>query len=263
MIETTVRDAMTPAIGRGHWCFHEIGKSREPAKIADDLIAETFHGRYVAINATHGQDTVCVNRNIIVEPDGDNAYMDVNSLKRLMEEHGESQAEIGRLLNLTRDKINKVLKGKRRLTVQEADTLRRYFSGIDGKESESSAFELPIVGLVSAGAWREGFERELGRMPSPDKSLSRDSFVVLVEGDSMDLVAQPGEGIVVDPRDRDLLAGRYYVVRNNGGETTFKKYMDNPARLEPCSSNPLHKTIFPGQDGFEVIGRARKRVSDL
>jgi SOS-response transcriptional repressor LexA len=100
-------------------------------------------------------------------------------------------------------------------------------------------------------------------MPSPDKALSAKSFVVLVEGDSMDKVAASGDGVIVDPTDLDLVSGKYYVVRNGEGETTFKRYRENPARLEPCSTNPAHQTIYPGRDTFTVIGRARKRVADL
>jgi len=165
------------------------------------------------------------------------------------------------MLGITPDKFNKVLRGKRRLTVEEATKLATYF-GTGGNKTELPHL-LPIVGLVSAGAWRAGFVDVRGYMPSPDKALSRDAFVVILEGDSMDLVAKEGEGIIVDPRDLDLIAGRYYVIRNADGEMTFKRYMDNPARLEPCSSNPAHQPIFPGRDEFTVVGRARKRVADL
>ena len=186
--------------------------------------------------------------------------MDVPQLKALMEERGETQAGLARLLGLTPDKMSKTLSGKRALKLTEANILRRYF-GLD--ESESGPTMLPIVGLVSAGEWQEGFERVIGFMPSPDKNLSPDSFVIIIDGDSMDKVAQSGEGIVVDPRDLDLVSGRYYVVRNGDGETTFKQYCSDPARLEPCSTNPAHKAIYPGRDGFTIVGRARKRVSDL
>lgn len=165
------------------------------------------------------------------------------------------------MLGITPDKFNKVLNGKRRLTVEEASKLSSYF-GMGGNNSEPP-FLLPIVGLVSAGAWQLGFHDVRGYMPSPDKALSKDAFVVMIEGDSMDLIAKEGEGIIVDPRDLDLIAGRYYVVRNSEGEMTFKRYMDNPARLEPCSSNPAHQPIFPGREEFTVVGRARKRVADL
>lgn len=187
--------------------------------------------------------------------------MDVDTLKRLMAENGDSQAGIARMLGMTPDKLSKVLARRRRLTVEEANKLTTYYG--TGSNLEQLPVFLPIVGLVSAGAWREGFEYIRGYMPSPDKALSRDAFVVIVEGDSMNLVAQEGEGIVVDPRDLDLVAGKYYVIRNDSGETTFKRYMEAPARLEPCSSNPDHQTIYPGRDGFTVVGRVRKRVSDL
>ena len=61
----------------------------------------------------------------------------------------------------------------------------------------------------------------------------------------------------------DLVNGGYYIIRNGDGETTFKRYIENPARLEPCSSNPEHQAIYPGQSPFEVIGRVRKKVTDL
>jgi repressor LexA len=187
--------------------------------------------------------------------------MDVATLKALMAERGETQAEIARLLGISPDKLNKTLKGKRRLQLDEANTLDRYF-GL-AEPGDAKPHYLPIVGLVSAGQWREGFEVVMGYMPSPDPKLSRDSFVVIVEGDSMDLVAQPGEAIIVEPRDRDLVNGGYYIIRNGEGETTFKRYIENPARLEPCSSNPEHEAIYPGQSPFEVIGRVRKKVTDL
>lgn len=185
--------------------------------------------------------------------------MDVEQLKVLMRENGDTQIGIARLLGITPDKVSKTLKGIRSLRLDEANILRAYY----GLEQPGALVLLPIVGLVSAGGWAEGFENIMGYMPSPDKSLSSDSFVVIIEGNSMDLVAKPGEGIIVDPRDCDLVSGRYYVIRNGSGETTFKQYMDNPARLEPCSSDPTHAPIYPGREQFTVVGRARKRVSDL
>jgi repressor LexA len=187
--------------------------------------------------------------------------MDVETLRRLMEEHGETQADIARLLNISPDKVSKIMGGKRQLQLEEANKLAAYFG--TGSNLDQVSTLLPIVGLISAGAWREGFEHIRGYMPSPDRALSKHAFVVIVEGDSMDLIAQEGEGIIVDPSDLDLLPGRYYVIRNSEGETTFKRYMENPARLEPCSTNPAHQPIYPGREAFTVVGRAKKRVSDL
>ena len=189
--------------------------------------------------------------------------MDVELLKQLMAERGESQAGLARLIGITPDKLSKTLGGKRNLKLEEANILTRYFGLDHAGPGASQPQLLPIVGLVSAGAWREGFEHVRGHMPTPDGGLSRDSFVVIVDGDSMDRVVVEGEAVVVDPRQRELLPKRFYVIRNGSGETTFKQYLDQPARLEPCSHNESHRTIYPGQEEFTVIGRVMKAVRDL
>lgn len=253
-------NAFSPAVHCGNWRFDEAGQFSQPTKVVHDLVAKPLHGSIHAIIATRSQAGKCDNRDCDFRDYAVERAMDVNLLKQLIEERGETQAGIARLLDITPDKVSKTLAGKRALKLTEANILRRYF-GLD--EPETKASLLPIVGLVSAGEWREGFEVVMGYMPSPDKSLGPNSFVVIIEGDSMDKVAQAGEGIIVDPSDLDLVSGCFYVVRNGDGQMTFKQYRDNPARLEPCSTNPSHKSIFPGRDEFTVVGRARKRVSDL
>lgn len=261
MIETRIRDFAAPAVRSRSGRFDQLSEFADPAELLHDGVAEFMHRVGNAIIATYCQPLPCVNRARNSAPGGDNGYMDVQTLKALMKENRDSQAGLARFLGMSPDKMSKVIAGKRRLTVEEANKLATYYG--TGGNSDVAPVLLPIVGLVSAGAWRQGFEEVRGYMPSPDKALSADAFVVIVEGDSMDLVAQEGEGIIIDPRDRDLLPGRYYVVRNEHGETTFKRYMENPARLEPCSSNPEHRPIYPGRETFTVIGRAKKRVSDL
>lgn len=188
--------------------------------------------------------------------------MDVSELRRLIAERGEKQGDLARLIGIHPTAFSKLLAGKRELKAKEADILRRYF-GLYRGEPDAPPRKLPIVGLVAAGAWREGFENIMGYMPSPDPSLSDDAFVVIVEGDSMDLIAQSGDAIIVDPADRDLISGQLYIIRNSAGESTFKRYREGPARLEPCSTNDAHQVIYPGQDEFTIIGRARKKVTDL
>jgi len=260
MIEPGIRDAPLPAIHRRGWRFDELGKLGEPTEVFYDFVAEFLHDRDNAIIATCRQALMCDKRNSKSWPTRLNGRMDIETLKRLMNERGETQAGIARLLGITPDKLSKTLAGKRNLQLREANILIKYFNLDDPKEVPTM---LPIVGLISAGSWREGFETIMGYMPSPDRALSKDAFVVIVEGDSMDKVAKSGEGIIIDPSDRDLCDGRYYVIRNGDGETTFKQYREGPARFEPCSTNPIHTPIYPGREEFTVIGRAKKRVSDL
>ena len=56
------------------------------------------------------------------------------------------------------------------------------------------------------------------------------------------------------PDDFELRDGKFYAVMKDG-ETTFKRFRANPARLEPCSSNPAHGAIAIGREPFTVIGR--------
>ncbi len=255
--------AGAPAIHGGGWGFDKTRQFSDASKVIDNFLAKTFHSPTVAIIATRSlakssdlQD--CDNR---VSEYAD--LMDVDQLKRLMAEQGESQVGLVRLmehLGMTRDKFSKTLKGKRRFTVEEMDILRRYFLG---EQADDGPHMLPIVGLVNAGEWKEGFEEVRGYIPSPERGLSRQAFVVIIEGDSMDKVAKPGEQIIIDPTDLQLVSGKYYIIRNDEGESTFKRYEDGPARLEPCSSNPKHTTIYPGQHEFKIIGRVRKKVVDL
>lgn len=249
-----------PAVHRRGWRFDEIGKSGKPTEILYDPVAELLHDGEHAIIATVRQEGSCDIRYCALEPSCLDGNMDVEQLRSLMAEHGETQAGIARLLGITPDKVSKMMAGKRSLRLSEANILRAYF-GLN--ETKEAPLLLPIVGLVSAGSWQEGFPSVRGYMPSPDPKLSRESFVVIVEGDSMDLIAQDGEGIIVDPRQTELCDGGFYIVRNEEGEMTFKQYREAPARFEPCSTNPEHQTIYPGRELFTVVGRARKRVSDL
>jgi repressor LexA len=223
-----------------------------------------LHGGDLATIATGFQALSCDNRDCYGEYDDFQEAMDEDALrehiKDLVARKAETQIGLARLIGLSADKMSKTLKGTRRFTLEEADILRRYF-GVKEEERSEGEVLLPVVGLVSAGAWREGFEQVTDWIPRPDKTLSRDSFIVRLEGDSMDRVAKDGELVAVDPTDLDLVAGRYYVIRNADGETTFKQYCENPARLEPCSNNADHQPIFIGRQGFIVIGRVRMALT--
>lgn len=183
-------------------------------------------------------------------------------VRKLIKERGETQKAIADLLGIAANKLSKSLKGERRFTVREVDILRRYF-GVPAPDAPIPQRKIPVVGLVSAGYWRDGFRDVIDHVPLPDPRLSKDAFAVRPEGTSMNQVATDRDYVVVEPHDKRLVDKGYYIVRNGHGEMTFKQYRENPARLEPCSDDPSHCTIFIGEEGFEVVGRARKVVRDL
>jgi SOS-response transcriptional repressor LexA len=123
---------------------------------------------------------------------------------------------------------------------------------IDGAEG---IIQFPILGDVPAGNWKEAIHTSRNMIPVPASEAPAQGYALKVHGDSMDLVVPDGTMIVVDPGDTDLWAGKCYVIMNDDGETTFKRYLDNPARLVPCSSNPSHKEMPIQAGGYQVLGR--------
>lgn len=174
-------------------------------------------------------------------------------VRQRMKERGISQEDLAAELRIHPTAVSKMLKGKRGVKAHEAAIISELLE--IKNVGYSPTRELPVIGRVSAGDWRDAIEQSEERMACPDDCIAQDAFIVEVDGDSMDKIVPHGGRIVVDPSDLDLVEGKSYIIRNESGETTFKTYMANPARLEPCSNNPEHKPIYPGQDQFLIIGR--------
>src|SRR3546814_5049052 len=95
----------------------------------------------------------------------------------------------------------------------------------------------------------------MGWMPCPDPSFPKGVFALFIDGDSIDKIAPDGATIIVDPSDKLLVDRALYLMMNGTGGATVKLFFSDPARLEPCSNNPEHQTIYPGEEPFFVIGR--------
>lgn len=121
---------------------------------------------------------------------------------------------------------------------------------------ESSARDIPLLGAVAAGNWREAVQDARETVPVPPWVSGNNLFALRIDGDSMDELVPDKGVIIVNPDDLDLVNGRVYVVANGSHETTFKRFSASPPRLEPCSTNPLHQPIEIGREPFLTIGRA-------
>lgn len=120
---------------------------------------------------------------------------------------------------------------------------------------------VPLIGKIAAGKWREAILHPDGYIPAPIRSGN--AFALKPDGDSMDLVVGDDAVIVVDPEQLDLLDGRLYAIMNGEGEATFKRFRNNPPRLEPVSTNPIHEVIHIGREPFTVLGRVIWQGSHL
>ncbi len=66
----------------------------------------------------------------------------------------------------------------------------------------------------------------------------------------------------VNRRDRRLVPNACYIIANEEGEATYKRYRPSPERYEPVSTNDEHQPLFPN-GALNVIGRVKRSILDM
>ena len=189
--------------------------------------------------------------------------MPYEEIQAAMKERGHKQTDLANLLGVWPTAISKAFSGKRRFTAPEIDKIRNWL-GPPAAPVGEPVDTIPVISKVTAGNFREPIIHSKSRMPKPDPTIPDRAVALDVDGDSMDKYVTDGGRIIYDPADRALWPRRFYVVLNEAGETTFKRYFDNPARLEPCSNNPVHKTIeLNGDETYTIVGRVIWQASRM
>lgn len=139
--------------------------------------------------------------------------------------------------------------------------------GADGPRPEQLRFkEVPLISWVSAG--RLGDPGDLVNM-SGERLLiadlpSGEYFATEVRGDSMDRISPETSRLIVNAADRDPKPGKYYIFSLRG-EATYKRFESDPVvRLEPFSTNPANRPLYPKRDtDWSVIGRVVRSYIDM
>lgn len=176
---------------------------------------------------------------------------DVDRVRARMKELGVKQADLAKAMGLNQSAISNLLKGQRQVKVHEAAVIEKYL----GMPSEPLVAFVPVIGISSAGNWREAVNLPKRSVPIPPGIAGVRAFALEVTGDSMDQVLIEGAYIVVDPDQTQLFNEKVYLIANNEHETQIKLYRGDPARFEPRSNNDTHQTIFMGEETIKVIGR--------
>lgn len=184
-----------------------------------------------------------------------------NRIKELRAARGWSQQRVAERLNdqTVAGTIAKLESRQMALSADYILGLAEVFGVSPGEiisKGGSGVREVPLLGAVAAGNWREAIAHASESVPIPDDLPGGSLFALRVEGDSMDLVVPNGGLIVVNPDDLDLVNNKVYVIANATHETTFKRFSLSPPRLLPVSSNTAHEPIVIGREPFVAIGRA-------
>jgi len=182
----------------------------------------------------------------------DEKAFDVELVRQRMKERKVTQTMMAELMGLpSQSAFSNILKGDRRITADEA-AIANKFLGITSTPEYRIA---PVIGITSAGRWREAIQMPVGHMPIPNKLASEAAFGLEVSGDSMDLLIEDGGWILIDPAKKELHPGSCYLISNREHEATVKMYQRGPARFEPCSRNEEHKSFLVADTDFTVIGK--------
>ena len=175
-----------------------------------------------------------------------------------------TQQRVAEELGVSQSTVNRWVKGAEP-EGHNRDALLALHARLFNSQNPNEPIAVPLLSWVSAGKLEEADNvetHEIRRVMVAD--LPRGNYIALqVDGDSMDRVAPQGSILIVDRNDREMRDRQYYIVAGPAYEVTFKRFRDNPPRLEPYSTNPGHEPIFPGEDGFRVIGRVRRVNKDL
>lgn len=126
----------------------------------------------------------------------------------------------------------------------------------DNFENRIVGREVPLISWVAASRYADtGDATSVEDAPRivVDSRITARAFALRVIGDSMNRIADEGAVIVVDPEQTDLLPRKYYVFASSEG-VTFKRYMAQPPRIEPFSTNTSHEALEITPD-TRVIGR--------
>lgn len=189
----------------------------------------------------------CDNRRLLVH-----ALMNAEDIKAELRRRNMSQRDLAEAVGMSENHLSKSLAGKRQFRLSEMDAIRIELA----PEPEATSIRtIPLLGSVPAGQFRPEEQRGGRRIPVSDPSTPPGAYALEVDGDSMDLIVPHGTTIIIDPDDKALWPGRRYVIQTEDGETTFKEFQADPARLVPCSSNPAHKEIPLGEAPVTVVGR--------
>lgn len=191
-----------------------------------------------------------------------------NGLKEAMKRSGVGPSELSREINTNRQNVTRWAAGDRKLTVPWAKKMAPILDTTPEELLLPGARAVQRVALldwISAGNLAESGSQDFSgseAVPAVGLDPKGDWIALKVVGSSMDRISPPESVIFVNRRDRRLVPNGCYVIADEAGEATYKRYRPDPRRFEPVSTDAGHETLFPDEDPV-IIGRVRRTVLDL
>lgn len=196
-----------------------------------------------------------------------------DNIKRLRENAGLSQEELGDKIGKTRSAVSQYESGKivprmgviedlaAIFHVQKSEILGDQPKVIPGAifPASSPRATAPLLGRVHAGEAQEPeiLEEEI-ELPQNIRRVHPNAYFLQVEGDCMDRVYPEGCYILVDP-DKEPSNGSIAAVMIDGNDAVMRRLLRTPSTivLSPESTNPEHKDLVitaSDDHSVELIG---------
>lgn len=211
------------------------------------------HSSYMRYSQTFIKPKVCDNSSCDSRRQLHSGLMSPQQIRAELDARGMNIRDLAEATGINENHLSKSLgKAARKITANE---MRAIEAVLEPEDLSDRIRTIPHLGEVPAGKFTAAEQMGGRRVPVADPETPTNAYSLTVRGNSMDLIVPDGTKIVIDPDDKALWPGRRYVIQTEDGQTTFKEFQADPARLVPCSSDPSHKEILLGGEPILVVGR--------
>lgn len=129
----------------------------------------------------------------------------------------------------------------------------------------ASTIDVPLISMISAGQLiaHDGVS-DFSDFPTITAlDLPEGDWIALrVEGDSMNKISPPGSIIIANRRDRRLVHNACYVIADEQGQATYKRYRSTD--VPPFQPASYHEVAPPEMSGaISIIARVRRSIIEL
>lgn len=209
-------------------------------------------------------------------------------LKEIRLENGDSLQRLAEKTNIVFTYIDKIEKGTRPINKENLEKFikvyplykkkfeKAYLDEImpeslkDGifniDEQKVDTIILPVYGKASAGNGYINLDQEIYYFPIKKGNFSDRSFLVEINGNSMETTLQDGDYALVDPNNIDYLKNKIYVVTYNDESFIKRIVMDEKSKIVMLKSdNPEYEDILITKDMqiyLKIEGRVIQVISN-
>ena len=196
--------------------------------------------------------------------------MDISNLKRLLQEHNTTQAELARLLGRDRAVITNLMYGRRRLKAEEAMSIANYLNvsvaevlGVEEAHGLKEATSIPFRQEPSRQIRkRRSVVKRDGRYYLEEQNVRSDSVCAFEVGDnSMSLAGMMEGDIVIADMQANVKSGDLVVVQHyqgGGARTLIRRY--HPPLLMAYSSDGATEPLSEHDEQVRIVSPVIKLI---